>query len=96
VCPTELVAFSEAMSKFRELNTAVAAMSTDSHHSHLAWIRTPRKDGGVGSLNFPLLADISKRISRSYGVLVEDENDGMQRIEGEGGTTNKVCSDFSH
>ena len=55
----------------------VAAISTDSHHTHLAWVRTARKDGGVGVLNIPLIADVSKRISRSFGVLVEDENDAM-------------------
>jgi len=43
----------------------------------VAWTRTERKDGGVGSLNIPLVADTSKRISASYGVLVTDENDEM-------------------
>lgn len=55
----------------------VLAVSTDSVHTHLAWIRTKRSDGGVGSLNIPLVADVSKDISRSYGVLVEDQDDAM-------------------
>ena len=70
VCPTELISFSENMSKFRELDTAVLGISTDSHFTHLAWTRTARTEGGVGKLDFPLLADISKDISHSYGVLV--------------------------
>ena len=68
--PTELISFSENMSKFRELDTAVLGISTDSHFTHLAWTRTARTEGGVGKLDFPLLADISKDISHSYGVLV--------------------------
>lgn len=77
VCPTELIAFSESMEKFKEINAEVLGISTDSHFTHLAWIKTPRSNGGVGKLNFPLLADISKTISRNFQVLVEDENDDL-------------------
>lgn len=77
VCPTEIISFSEKNEEFKAINTQVFAISTDSHHTHLAWTRTARKDGGVGELQIPLVADISKRISRNYGVLVEDENDEM-------------------
>ena len=48
VCPTELVAFSDAMPKFREINAEVLGISTDSHFTHLAWIKTPRNEGGLG------------------------------------------------
>jgi len=77
VCPTEIISFSEKAAEFSELNAQVLAISTDSHHTHLAWSRTKREDGGVGRLNVPLVADTSKRISASYGVLVTDENDDM-------------------
>jgi len=77
VCPTELIAFSEAIDQFKEINAEIVGISTDSHFTHLAWIKTPRSSGGVGKLKFPLVADISKRISRNYGVLVEDENDEL-------------------
>jgi alkyl hydroperoxide reductase subunit AhpC len=77
VCPTELIAFSDAIEQFKEINTNVVGVSTDSHFTHLAWIRTPRHQGGVGKLHIPLVADISKKISRSYGVLVEDETDEL-------------------
>jgi len=77
VCPTEIISFSSKAAEFESLNTQVLAISTDSHHTHLSWTRTERQDGGVGKLNIPLVADISKRISMSYGVLVEDEDDDM-------------------
>merc|ERR1712071_92013 len=50
-----------------------SASSTDSHFCHLAWVNTPRKQGGLGSLDIPLLADKSASISKSYGVYKEDE-----------------------
>ncbi|KAL8567967.1 FAD-dependent monooxygenase prx3 [Nucella lapillus] len=72
VCPTELIAFSDNMAKFEAINTAVVGVSTDSHFSHLAWISQPRKQGGLGGLKYPLLADFNKTVSADYGVLVED------------------------
>ncbi len=77
VCPTELIAFSENMDKFKSINAEVVGISTDSHFTHLAWLKTPRNQGGVGKLNFPLLADISKKISKNFQVLVEDETDDL-------------------
>lgn len=73
VCPTEIIAFSESAEKFSEIGCQVIAASTDSHFSHLAWINTPRKQGGLGSMNIPLVADLTQSISRDYGVLKEDE-----------------------
>ncbi|PIK34620.1 putative peroxiredoxin-1 [Apostichopus japonicus] len=72
VCPTEIIAFSQKASEFRQVNTQVIGISVDSQFSHLAWINTPKKEGGLGSLNFPLLSDLQKKISRDYGVLLED------------------------
>lgn len=77
VCPTEILAFSEKNDEFLAINTHVFAISTDSHHTHLAWVRTPRENGGLGKVNIPLIADTSKAISRSFGVLVEDPTDDM-------------------
>ncbi|KAL5021624.1 hypothetical protein ScPMuIL_000779 [Solemya velum] len=72
VCPTEIIAFSDSIQKFKELNTEVIGVSTDSHFSHLAWINMPRKQGGLGGLKYSLLSDFNKNISRDYGVLVEE------------------------
>lgn len=77
VCPTEIIAFSNAVASFHELNAEVLAISTDSHHTHLAWKKTEREAGGLGDVKIPLVADTSKDISRSYGVLVEDKDDDM-------------------
>ncbi|CAL8072908.1 unnamed protein product [Calicophoron daubneyi] len=72
VCPTEIIAFSDRIKEFEEAGAAVVGCSTDSQFSHLAWINTPRKEGGLGGLRYPLLSDFRKQISRDYGVLLED------------------------
>lgn len=72
VCPTEITAFNDAAKKFKELNCEVVGCSVDSKFSHLAWAKTPRKEGGLGKLEIPLLADIKKDIGRDYGVLIEE------------------------
>lgn len=72
VCPTEIIAFSDRAAEFRNIGCEVIACSTDSQYTHLAWINTPRKQGGLGEMDIPLLADKSMKISRDYGVLDED------------------------
>lgn len=69
VCPTEIIAFSEKVSDFDKLGCQVLGASIDSQFTHLAWINTPRNKGGLGEINFPLLADTNRELSRSYGVL---------------------------
>lgn len=70
VCPTEIIAFSEANEKFAELNTQLLGCSTDSQFSHFAWTNTPRNQGGLGGLNYPLLSDFDKKIADLYGILL--------------------------
>ena len=53
----------------------------DSKYTHLAWINTPRENGGLGKLNIPLLSDITKQISREYGVLLEDEGISLRLVK---------------
>lgn len=72
VCPTEITAFSDRHAEFKDLNTEVLGVSVDSEFSHLAWIQTDRKMGGVGDLNYPLVSDIKKEISAAYNVLDPD------------------------
>jgi len=72
VCPTEIIAFSERIQEFKDINCEVIGISTDSHFSHLAWIQQPRKQGGLGGLNYPLVSDFNKTIARDYGVLIEE------------------------
>jgi peroxiredoxin 1 len=72
VCPTEIISFSERVADFRKIGCEIVGVSTDSHFTHLAWINTPRKQGGLGEMNIPLLADKSMKIARDYGVLQEE------------------------
>jgi peroxiredoxin (alkyl hydroperoxide reductase subunit C) len=69
VCPTELLALDESLEAFRERECEVVAVSTDSVFSHLAWKKTDLDDGGIGPVQFPLVSDLEKTISRRYGVL---------------------------
>ncbi|XP_063302029.1 peroxiredoxin-2 [Pelobates fuscus] len=73
VCPTEIIAFSDHVEEFRKINCEVIAASVDSHFSHLAWTNVPRKEGGLGPMNIPLLSDLKHTISQDYGVLKEDD-----------------------
>jgi len=72
VCPTELHAFSEKMDEFKKRNCDVLACSIDSKFSHAAWLRTPKEQGGIQGVKYPILADIHKTVARSYGTLFED------------------------
>lgn len=72
VCPTEIIAFSDAASQFREKGCELIACSVDSVFSHLAWTQQSRDEGGIGEVNFPILSDINKTIAQSYEVLTED------------------------
>ncbi|CAH4037046.1 peroxiredoxin-2-like [Pieris brassicae] len=72
VCPTELIAYSDKAKEFASIDCQVIGVSTDSEFSHLAWVNTPRKDGGLGKIDIPLLADYKKKISQDYDVLLDD------------------------
>lgn len=71
VCPTEITAFDDAYKGFKENGCEIVGCSVDSKFTHLAWAKTPRKEGGIGKLQFPLLADMTKKIGEQYGVLLE-------------------------
>lgn len=69
VCPTELHAFQAKLDEFKKLDTEVIACSVDSHFSHWAWLNTPKENGGIQGVTYPLVADTSKTIAMNYGVL---------------------------
>jgi len=73
VCPTEIIAFNDKLAEFNKRNAEVLAVSIDSHFTHLAWNSTPRKEGGLGGVSYPIVADLNKQISRQYGVLIEEK-----------------------
>jgi peroxiredoxin (alkyl hydroperoxide reductase subunit C) len=73
VCPTELTAFSDRIEEFEGIGAEIIGISTDSVHSHRAWIKTPREENGVEGLQYPLAADTGGRLASRFGVLIEDE-----------------------
>ncbi|HEY9342166.1 MAG TPA: peroxiredoxin, partial [Hanamia sp.] len=69
VCPTEIHAFQEKLEEFEKRDTVVIGCSTDTEETHLAWLNTPRDNGGIEGITFPIIADTSKIVSLNYGVL---------------------------
>ncbi|KIK81443.1 hypothetical protein PAXRUDRAFT_832865 [Paxillus rubicundulus Ve08.2h10] len=81
VCPTEILAFNDALPQFKELDASVLGVSTDSQYSHFAWAQQPRKQGGIGpDLKLPLVADRNMQISRDYDVLIEEEGIALRGL----------------
>jgi len=80
VCPTEIVAFSDAIGQFQKRNTQVLGASVDSQFTHLAWQNTPRSEGGLGDIAYPMISDQTHEISRSYGVLLEDKGIALRGL----------------
>ena len=72
VCPSEIIAFNNRINEFKSRNTLVVGVSVDSQFTHLAWKNTPVEKGGIGNIQFPLVADLTKQIARDYDVLVND------------------------
>lgn len=72
VCPTEIIAFSDRNADFAQQGVQILGVSVDSHFTHLAWRNLTRDQGGLGNIEYPLIADISKRIARDYDVLADE------------------------
>ncbi|MDP6742722.1 MAG: peroxiredoxin [Candidatus Thalassarchaeaceae archaeon] len=73
VCPSELLAFNHRMDEFTKRGVEVVGCSVDSEHTHWAWRQTPVESGGIGSLNYSLIADLDKEIAYQYDVLHEEK-----------------------
>jgi peroxiredoxin (alkyl hydroperoxide reductase subunit C) len=73
VCPTEIIEFNRKLKEFAARDAQVIGVSIDSQFSHLAWKNTPVDQGGIGQIQYPLVADLNKQISRDFGVLLKDE-----------------------
>jgi len=71
VCPSEIIAFDKAVDEFKKRDCQLIGVSVDSHFSHFAWRETPPEEGGIGKVQFPLVADLSKEIARDYDVLTD-------------------------
>jgi peroxiredoxin (alkyl hydroperoxide reductase subunit C) len=98
VCPTELTTFSDRYADFEGIGASVIGVSTDSVYSHRAWIKTSRDKGGVEGLKYPLGSDVTKSVSRDYGVLIDDKGialRGLFVIDPEGILRYKVVHDLN-
>lgn len=73
VCPTELLALDAHLGEFRERDCEIIGISVDSEFTHLAWKKTAVEDGGIGPVGFPLVSDLTREISRSYRVLLDEK-----------------------
>lgn len=69
VCPSEILAFNKKLDEFKSRNCEVIGVSVDSKFTHLAWKNTKLEDGGIGDIQYPLVADLNKNIAKSYGIL---------------------------
>lgn len=78
VCPTELRGFSERYEAFKAEGAEVLGVSVDSVHTHRAWLTAPKDKGGLGELRYPLASDITHRVSKTYGVFIEDEGHSLR------------------
>jgi len=80
VCPTELTAFSDRLEEINGVGAEVIGVSTDSVHSHRAWIKTPRASNGIEGLQYPLASDVGGKLARAYNILVEDANIALRGL----------------
>ena len=96
VCPTEIIAFSERVADFEALGVQILGVSVDSKYSHHAWRNTPRTEGGIGEIAYPLVADLNKDISRDYDVLLGGGVSlrGLFLIDKEGVVRHQVVNDL--
>jgi peroxiredoxin (alkyl hydroperoxide reductase subunit C) len=97
VCPSEIIAFDKKLSEFKEKGVEVIGVSVDSEFTHLAWKNTPVEKGGIGKVQYPLVADITKSISREYGILFGESVAlrGLFLIDKKGVVRHSVINDLS-
>jgi peroxiredoxin (alkyl hydroperoxide reductase subunit C) len=80
VCPTELTAFSDRLDELNGVGAEVIGISTDSVHSHRAWVKTPRDQNGIEGLRYPLASDVGGRLAAKYNILVEEANIALRGL----------------
>jgi peroxiredoxin (alkyl hydroperoxide reductase subunit C) len=96
VCPSEILAFNHRVDALQKRNCELLGISVDSVYTHLAWKNTPVNQGGIGNIRFPLISDLAKKISRDYGVLLEDGVSlrGLFLIDKEGIVRHQLINDL--
>jgi peroxiredoxin 2/4 len=96
VCPSEIIAFSHRIEDFKSRGVNVIGVSVDSQFSHFAWRETPVNNGGIGRIKYPLVADLTKQISKDYDVLFGEAVAlrGSFLIDGKGVIRHAVINDL--
>lgn len=96
VCPSEIIAFDKKLAEFRQRDCEVVGVSVDSEFTHWAWKNTPRNQGGLGSVDFPMVADLTKGIARRYDILLDDSVAlrGLFLIDRDGIVRHQVVNDL--
>ena len=96
VCPSEIIAFSKRVKDFQERGVQVIGCSIDSQFAHFAWRETAVEMGGIGRVEFPMVADLSKQIARDYDVLLNEEVAlrGSFLIDSDGTVRHAVINDL--
>lgn len=96
VCPSEIIAFDNHLKAFQERGAEVIGVSVDSKFTHLAWKNTEVNKGGIGQIEYPLVADLTKSIARDYDVLVGEAVAlrGTFLIDQEGVVRHQVVNDL--
>lgn len=80
VCPTELIHFSDRLEEFQGVGAEVLGVSTDSVHSHRAWLKTPQDKNGIEGVKYPIASDVGGRLAAKYNILVEDANVALRGL----------------
>lgn len=80
VCPTELIHFSDRLDDLNGIGAEVIGISTDSVHSHRAWLRTPKDKNGIEGVTYPIASDVGGKLARQYNILVEDANIALRGL----------------
>ncbi len=96
VCPSEIIAFDNRLKEFKDRGVEVIGVSVDSKYTHLAWKNTEVNKGGIGQIQYPLVADLTKNIARDYDVLMGDAVAlrGTFLIDQEGTVRHQVVNDL--
>lgn len=80
VCPTELIHFSDRLEEFQGVGAEVLGISTDSVHSHRAWLKTPKDKNGIEGVSYPIASDVGGKLARAYNILVEEANIALRGL----------------
>lgn len=80
VCPTELIHFSDRLEEFQGVGCEVVGVSTDSVHSHRAWLKTPQDKNGIEGVKYPIASDVGGKLARAYNILVEEANIALRGL----------------